>query len=399
MNTHSIHSSISPFQLLARNFNQFTRVREGRRPDIQQSPAEKNQSVFVKNPEKVVENRVVRGIETAIGADGISTAKANISDFTPEKVADRILAYVNRAYGQLQNKDPNFDQAKFFSQIKQGIDTGFSEARDALSNFGALDGQPQKNLDATYSKIQEGLSRLESGSQVSTAPISQLQGFSAQSRQDTDIEIITKEGDVVKIRLAQSASNSYAAANIEQGGVIATASQSNSENNSNFSVTVEGNLNQDEQNSLKDLLSQMDSVGNDFFNGNVQAAFNHAQQIGLDTKQIASFSMNLSQEKSIQGVAAYQQASFPDQQIEPDKIKRTVDFSSQIRDLLKMAESALVPFDKRLSAFNELFNAVLQLGEGNSNEQPKTAQGNIALQQIIKPLGEAILNTEQPALV
>jgi hypothetical protein len=64
-----------------------------------------------------------------------------------------------------------------------------------------------------------------------------------------------------------------------------------------------------------------------------------------------------------------------------------------------MAESALVPFDKRLSAFNELFNAVLQLGEGNSNEQPKTAQGNIALQQIIKPLGEAILNTEQPALV
>jgi hypothetical protein len=402
MSMYSIYFSTSPSQLLARRFNQFTHIDVAENPGIQQSKPEINQPVFSRNPEKLVENQVVTGIAKAVGTDTGSTAKVNSTDFTPEKVADRILAYVNQAHGQLKNNAPNFDQATFFCQIKQGIDTGFSEARNALCDLGALNGQPQKNMDATYAKIQEGLSRLESGAQAAdvaaTATVSQQQGFSAQASQTAEIEIVTKEGDVIKIRLAQSATNSYAAVNIEQGGVIATAVQSNAENSSKFSVSIQGNLNEDEQKSLKNLLNQMDSVGHDFFNGNIRDAFDHAQQIGLDTKQIASFSMNLSLEKSVQAVTAYQQVSFPDQQIEPDKIKQAANFSSQMRDLLKTAQSALMPFENPLSAYNDLFNAALQVGTGNGTEQPKAVPDNLALQQIIKPLGETVL-TEQPTNV
>jgi hypothetical protein len=398
MNTHLILSSISPSQSLAQRLNQFTRFREIASPDIQQAKATNNQPVLTINPEKIVENRVIRGIDKTVGTDGVSTPVANSSDFTPETLADRILAYVNKAYGELQNNDPNFDQAKFFSQIKQGIDTGFSQARNTLSESGLLDGQAQQNLDASYAKIQEGFSKPESV-QASASSISQLQGFSAQASQSAEIEIVTKEGDVIKIRLAQSAANSNAAVNIEQGGVTATASQSNSEISSNFSVSVQGNLNEDEQKSLKDLLNQMDAVSHDFFNGNIQDAFNHAQQIGLDTKQIASFSMDLSLEKSVQAVAAYQQVSFPDQQIDPEKIKQSANFTNQTMDLLKTAQSALLPFENPLSAFYDLFNAALQVGTGNSTEQPKTASDNSALQQIIKPLAETTLKTGQPVQV
>lgn len=141
MNPHSIHSFSSPFQFLARKFNQFNHVRDAENYGTQRSRPGKNQPALAGSPEKIVENQVVRRIEKATGTDRIPSAKIDDAEFTPEKIADRILASVNHAYGQLQNTDSNFDQAEFFSRIKQGIETGFSEARDALDGLGLLEGQ------------------------------------------------------------------------------------------------------------------------------------------------------------------------------------------------------------------------------------------------------------------
>lgn len=398
MNTHSIHTSISPFQFLARNTKQFNHDRVTENKGIQQSLPEANQPALSSRPDKIVENHVVHGIQKAIGADSVSSAKIDDTDFSPEKVADRILAFVNKAAGQLKNSDPNFDQDMFLSQIKQGIETGFSQARDALDSLGLLNGQIKQNLDTTYSKIQDGLSKLDLTDQVLASPVSQLQGFSAQVKQAAEIEVVTREGDVIKIRLNQSASVDQVGVAIQQDGASASVFQSNSESSSGFSVTVDGNLNEDEQKSLKKLLNQMDKVGQDFFKGNIQAAFSHVQQIGLDTQQISSFSMSLSMEKSIQAVAAYQQVSSPDQNIDPEQIKQAVDFFSHARDLLKTAQSALAPFDNPMLAFSDLFNAVQQVGI-EQNIDPKTTTANSSLQQITKPLAEAVLQTEKPVQV
>ncbi len=230
---------------------------------------------------------------------------------------------------------------------------------------------------------------------ASTAPVTQLQGISAQINQSAEVEIVTKEGDVVKIRLAQSASNSQSSVNIQKDGLTANAFQSSSESSSKFSISVDGNLNEDEQNAVKKLLKQIDSVGQDFFNGNVQDAFNHAQKIGLDSEQLASFSVDLSFDKSVQAVSAYQQTALPDQQVEPDKIKQAADFFGQARDLLKTAQSALQPFENPLSAFNTLFDAVTQLGT-DQNSGAKPADNSQTLQKIINPISESVLGNEKP---
>ncbi|MFI3186644.1 MAG: DUF5610 domain-containing protein [Methylococcaceae bacterium] len=387
MNIHSIHTSTSPFQFLARQANQLNHDRVTENKGAQRFSPEINQPALTNRHEKIIENQLINGIQKVLGADSISLTKLDVSDFTPEKVADRILAFVNKAAGQLKNADPNFDQDTFFSQVKQGIETGFSQARDALDHLGVLNGQTKQNLDDTYSKIQEGLSKLESADQTTSSSLTQVQGFSAQINQAAQIEIITKEGDVIKIRLAQSASVDKSAASSEQNGTSVSAFQSNAASSSSFSVTVDGNLNEGEQNSLKKLLNQMDKVGQDFFNGNIQSAFKHAQHIGLDTQQIASFSMNLSMEKSIQAVAAYQQVGLPDQKIEPAQIKQAADFFSQARDLLKTAQSALEPFENPKLAFNDLFNAVQQVGIEKNTE---TTADILPLQHIIQPLTEAV---------
>ena len=394
MNSHSIHNSISPFQFLARNTQRFNHALVSDNTGIQQLAPYQNQPALNSSPEKIIENQIIRGIQKAIDADNLSSANTNNTDFSPDKVADRILAFVNKTIGHLKNSDPNFDQDKFLSLVKQGIDTGFSDAHNALNSVGLLKGQIKENLDVTYTKIQDGLSKIDLSNQASSSSVSELQGFSAQLKQTAEIEVVTKEGDVIKIRLNQSALVDQSGANIQQNGISASAFQSNSENNANFSVTVNGNLNENEQKSLKNLLSQMDQVGQDFFSGNTKAALNHVQQIGLDTQQIASFSMSLTMEKSIQAVATYQQVRLPEQKIDPEKIKQAIDFFSHARDLLKTAQSALDPFENQMLAFTELFNAVQQVGIQNSID-PNTPATNSSLQQIIKPLGESVLQNEK----
>jgi hypothetical protein len=397
MSTQSIQFNLSSLQFLTRRFSQFSRVHTAETPvtNLPLPVSQNNQPLLTNTPEKVVENHVVNGIGKAIGSDTVSPAKINDKEFTPDKIADRILAFVKKAYGEQQNNDPSFDKADFFTQVKQGIDAGFSSAREALDKQGVLTGQPEENLNAAYAKIQEGLTKLETGDPASTAPVTQLQGISAQIHQSAEVEIVTKEGDVVKISLAQSASNSLSSANIQQDGLTASAVQSSSESSSKFSISVDGNLNEDEQNAVKKLLKQIDNVGQDFFNGHVQDAFKHAQKIGLDSEQLASFSVDLSFDKSIQAVSAYQQAAFPDQPVEHDKIKKAADFFGQARDMLKTAQSALQPFEDPLSAFNALFDAVSKVGIDPSTK-PKPADDSPSLQQIIQPVSESILGNEKP---
>lgn len=392
MNTQSIQVSISPFLFSTRNSNPFNRVAKAG-ADVTLPTLEKNQPKLVKNPEKIAENQILKSLEQAIGTSkSITSVNADDTTLNPEKLADSVLKFIKKTYGQLQHDDPNFDKTNFFSQIKQGLETGFSDAKDALGKLGLLEGQTQQDIDSAFAKIQDGLSKLESIAQTPVASTAELQGFSAQISQAAEVEVITKEGDVVKIRLAQSASNSQSTVNIQQDGQTASAFQISSESSSNFSVSVDGNLNEDEQKALKKLLNDMDSVGKDFFNGNFKEAFNHANQIGLDNEQIASFSMSLSMAKSVQAIAAYQQASLPDQAIDSGKIKQAADFFSQARELLKTAKSALQPFENSLSVFNALFDGVTQ-SEATSTPE-KSAEDISVLQQIVKPLGQSILGNE-----
>ena len=391
MNIQSIHAAISPSLSLSGRINQFNRFHGAENPNTQLPKIENDQSTLTRDPQKIVENLLFNAIEKAIGTDKVSSIKADDAKFIPEKLADKVLNIVNKAYGQLQNNDPNFDKTAFFSQIKQGLETGFSEATDALGELGLSNGQVKQYLEAANAKIQDGLTKLESGDQAPSATaVAQLQGFAAQSSQSAEIEVVTKEGDIIKIRLSQSTSVSQSAVSLQQNGETATAFQASSENSSAISVSVEGNLNEDEQKALKNLLKKMDSVGQDFFSGHLKDAFDHTQEIGLDSEQIASFSMSLSSSKSIQAVAAYQQVAASDQQIEPGKIKQAVDFFSHARELLATAQSDLKPFEDPLSVFNALFNGV-NLVAVEKNTEP-------ALQQIIKPLGETILGNDNPVI-
>ena len=238
--------SLSPFQLLTRKSEHADRVRETEHRHHSHGKTENSQRSRLGNPEKLVENQLTDSIQKATDTQFVSLP-ANIGkELDSDKLAERILANIAKSYGEQLKADPNFDKANFLSQVKQGVEDGFAQARDALDQLGLLNDTQSANLDDAYATIQDGLSKLEASlNPVNTTQV-QTQGVAAQISQSAEIEIVTQEGDVVKIRLAESASMSQSIANVKQNGQEATAFESSSESSSDFSISIEGDLNEDE---------------------------------------------------------------------------------------------------------------------------------------------------------
>lgn len=62
-----------------------------------------------------------------------------------------------------------------------------------------------------------------------------------------------------------------------------------------LSFSVRGELDADELSAISDVLAQVNELAETFFSGDVEQAFNRAQEIGFDTDEIARFSLNLTQ--------------------------------------------------------------------------------------------------------
>lgn len=378
--------SLSPFQLLARKSEHTDRVRETEHRHHQPGKTENSHRSRLGNPEKLVENQLTDSIQKATYIPFVS-APTNIGKaLDSDKLAERILANIAKSYGEQLKADPNFDKANFLSQVKQGVEEGFAQARDALDQLGLLNDAQSANLEDAYATIQDGLSKLEKSlNPVNTTQV-QTQGVAAQISQSAEIEIVTQEGDVVKIRLAESASMSQSIAHVKQNGQAATTFESSSESSSDFSISIEGDLNEDEQKSLKKLLKQIDKVGKEFFSDNIQGAFKQAQKIGLDTEQLASFSMNLSMEKSVQAISTYQQTAAPEQNLATDKIQQIGDFFNRARADLQPSQAALKPFADPVSAFNSLFEAVNKMLTAQNSSQ-ETDDTQPTLPEFARSLG------------
>ncbi|NOR68474.1 MAG: hypothetical protein GQ532_02050, partial [Methylomarinum sp.] len=109
-------------------------------------------------------------------------------------------------------------------------------------------------------------------------------------------------------------------------------------------------------------------VSDKFFKGDVESAFKHALKVGFDTEQIASFSMDLSREKSVQAVAAYQQTIVPEQNVNTDLLKQAGDFLAQTKAFMADTGAMLESLAEPKQAFADLFAGVGQMNKATSEE-------------------------------
>jgi hypothetical protein len=116
-----------------------------------------------------------------------------------------------------------------------------------------------------------------------------------RERNSFKFELTTADGDTVKIRINQQESYSAAYGQANRGGLQLSASGFEHNVDSRFKLEVDGHLDDDELAAISDLMGQVGELSEQFFAGDLGAAFQQAQSLGYDTSEISSFSLNLRQ--------------------------------------------------------------------------------------------------------
>jgi len=332
--------------------------------------------------QKILQHELATKLKQRFGEEGIELKGLDADAYTPEKVSDRILSFVESALARVPAGE---ERDKLMEEARKGIDQGFGEARDILQDIGVLQGKVKNDIDKTYDLIQTGLDRLENPDKEPEAFLIEeatSAQYEAQRSRGTSVEIYTQDGDKVTINAFReekfSASQAYAS---DGNNSLSTFSQSSS-SFSSIQYQVDGDLDDDERAAIEDLLSQVKGVAADFYNGNVEDAFNKAMDIGFDSDELAKFSVNMNQIESQQvAVSTYQnvqentqEGAFPapNQSI----IQQAADFMSQLNQLMK--HNAMSFLEKPEQSVQDLLQSTLAANNGDSvNEEKATQQENL----------------------
>ena len=123
-----------------------------------------NKTIAVQ-PLSLVLKTALQGINETLEEMGIESnvkeAYESGVDFSPEATAERIVSFSTQLYSTYQEQHPEMDGeealTKFIDIISQGINQGFTEARDVLHGLNVLEGEIAENIDRTYELVQDGL--------------------------------------------------------------------------------------------------------------------------------------------------------------------------------------------------------------------------------------------------
>lgn len=245
---------------------------------------------------------------------GALAGKTN--DYTPEKVAGRILGFIEQRLQteQAAGADPSKLQS-LLEQARSGVEKGFAEARKILDGMGVLQGKVASDIDDTYSKIQDGFSALDqrfnppaSASNSNVAVAAYSERFTAQA-ETFDMQVTTRDGDRLRISIAQASANwsqsRVAASSDGKTSALVASSQSGSLQIGAWQISVEGELDAEELGALEKLFAQVQDLSNKFYAGDLSGAFDRAMALEMDGEQLASLSLNLTQTTVRQATDAY----------------------------------------------------------------------------------------------
>ena len=195
-----------------------------------------------------------------------------------------------------------------------------------------------------------------------------MQGVATSISNSVEIQVKTKEGDLVTISFNQASASSSSAFQLEQGGSKVSINSESYSLESGFSMSIEGDLNKHEEKSLAKLIKKMSKVSDKFFKGDIKSAFKHAQKIGLDTKHLASFEMGLEMKKSVQAVAAYQQTSLPEHDVNTDLLTQARKFLAETKEFMADTDTMIEVLSKPEQYFSDLFAGIGQLYSSAQDE-------------------------------
>lgn len=243
---------------------------------------------------------------------GMTTEKLSGLDaqnFTPDKVAGRISDFVAAGLAAAKNRGASDERLQqMYDAAVKGVETGFKEAREILDNLNVLQGDIKTQVDETEQKTFDALAEIAPGSRDAVAQAVLGAAERYRNAEDMSLTVKTQDGDEVTINFSrnQSYDATYGAGADSQGNSAAWMDVSRSES-TQYQFSVKGELDEGEIDALQQMVRDISGVADEFFNGDVQKAFEQSAGIRFDASELSSMDLSMSYSRSLSQAASYEQ--------------------------------------------------------------------------------------------
>ncbi|AJQ95342.1 DUF5610 domain-containing protein [Gynuella sunshinyii] len=245
-------------------------------------------------------------------ASETSETSSEQSIFDVDAVVKNVMNFVNARIAQ--ESDPE-KRDQLIAQARSGVEQGFSDARDILKNYGKLDDATAGNIDAAESHIYDALDQLSSNEDDISSAVGQqvtdaVTGGNSQSendrrvtssqytssydvlranKQQLSLSLTTRDGDQVTIGYSGMDALYGSLSASDSGHSVSWSSISGSK----FYLDIQGDLDEDEMNAISSLLQDVDALASEFFDGDIETAFQMAQSLEIDPSELSSMNLSL----------------------------------------------------------------------------------------------------------
>ncbi len=277
--------------------------------------------------------------------------------------ARNILNFIARGLESLKRDGATPELiAEKFEQAKAGFLKGYAQASDELEEAGLLDQGVQDTISLLKQQVLEGLDKLSQGISPTeepkpepvsvVAPKPKVLSYSMERFEGKDFvfQLKTREGDTVFIDATERLSERY----------NSRSNEAQFQYTGGISLSVRGDINEDEAAAIDDLLNQVLNLADDFYNGDIGKAYEAALELGYDKKEIASFAVRLTMTESQYTEVTYQKSRPKPDNLVATAMRSLSDYAAQLLEQVQNQQSERTNWMQSLAE---------QLDEMNGNKQ------------------------------
>jgi len=133
---------------------------------------------------------------------------------------------------------------------------------------------------------------------------------------------------------------------------------------SSFSFSVEGELDQNELKAIGQLVSDANELAEEFFNGDIETAFNQALELGFNEQELSSFALQLTKVENIEVTKAYETVSrFDGDSVDSNPTKVVKPVTDYLNKLLSVLDGSRQQLEDNKSYENIINELINRLGE------------------------------------
>ncbi|MFY8273778.1 DUF5610 domain-containing protein [Pseudoalteromonas sp. SSDWG2] len=281
--------------------------------------------------------------------------------FDFEAIVKNVLKFVTSAVNKAKAEGASDEKlTSMLEQARKGVQMGVDDATSELDESGVLNDEIKEGIAKSQKGINEGIDEFEKslfGEQEKTKGVLVSQARYMSMMNNAEYRFTTAEGDEVTISLSQDYEAGAAAAQANgNNGKSGYAQGQYEQKQLSFNLSVNGELNEAEQQAVNDMMSELQGVSEAFFSGQYDSAFAQAQELKLSSEQLVGFAMDLTQTKTRAAIREYERAA-PAKEV----AKELQPFNDKLKDAYDQAGT--------LGLENELSGLLLWLNQDKEQEQ------------------------------